>query len=218
MAELDLDFARDALGPLEHYVTIPCISPDYDATWQEAGHLERAAEHLCQWAKTRAIGDLSISIEQLPGRTPLLFCEIGATSDTTSGTVGIYGHFDKQPPLGNWSEGLEPFTPVVRNGKLFGRGSLRQSKKRQLQGLTVAQVGQVRVVQFRSSRSLEHDSLVSPSWQQACSDLAPTLMVPMSHSISPWQMASPKQSPRCWVILPQTPIEAVRSSGREERD
>ena len=123
MAELDLDFARDALGPLEHYVTIPCISPDYDATWQEAGHLERAAEHLCQWAKTRAIGDLSISIEQLPGRTPLLFCEIGATSDTTSGTVGIYGHFDKQPPLGNWSEGLEPFTPVVRNGKLFGRGT-----------------------------------------------------------------------------------------------
>jgi acetylornithine deacetylase/succinyl-diaminopimelate desuccinylase-like protein len=123
MAELNLDFTRDALAPLKHYVTIPCISPDYDANWEQGGHLDSAAHYLTSWAKTRAIGDLTISIEQLPGRTPLIYCEIGATSETASGTLAIYGHFDKQPPLGNWSEGLDPFTPVVRDGKLYGRGT-----------------------------------------------------------------------------------------------
>ena len=33
------------------------------------------------------------------------------------------GHLDKQPPLTSaWSEGLSPYTPVVRDGKLYGRG------------------------------------------------------------------------------------------------
>jgi acetylornithine deacetylase/succinyl-diaminopimelate desuccinylase-like protein len=123
MADLDLDFTRDALAPLEHYVTIPCISPDYDASWAESGHLLAAAQHLTTWARSRDIGELTISIEQLEGRTPLIFAEIGATTKSDEGTVAIYGHFDKQPPLGNWSEGLDPFTPVVRGGKLFGRGT-----------------------------------------------------------------------------------------------
>jgi len=123
MADLDLDFTRDVLAPLEHYVTIPCISPDYDASWAESGHLLAAAEHLTVWARSRDIGDLTISIEQLEGRTPLIFAEIGATTENDEGTVAIYGHFDKQPPLGNWSEGLNPFTPVIRGSKLFGRGT-----------------------------------------------------------------------------------------------
>jgi len=37
-------------------------------------------------------------------------------------TILMYGHLDKQPPLTNWNEGLGPYTPVIKDGKLFGRG------------------------------------------------------------------------------------------------
>ena len=34
-----------------------------------------------------------------------------------------YGHLDKQPPLeSGWADGLSPYTPVVRDGLLYGRG------------------------------------------------------------------------------------------------
>lgn len=36
----------------------------------------------------------------------------------------MYGHFDKQPPLEPWSEGLGPYTPVVKDDKLWGRGGV----------------------------------------------------------------------------------------------
>ena len=36
----------------------------------------------------------------------------------------MYGHIDKQPPLADkWSPGLGPWTPVQKDGKLYGRGS-----------------------------------------------------------------------------------------------
>lgn len=34
----------------------------------------------------------------------------------------FYGHFDKQPHFEGWEEGLGPVTPVIKNGKLYGRG------------------------------------------------------------------------------------------------
>jgi len=38
-------------------------------------------------------------------------------------TVLLYGHLDKQPPLTEaWEKGLGPYTPVIRDGKLYGRG------------------------------------------------------------------------------------------------
>ena len=39
------------------------------------------------------------------------------------GTVLLYGHLDKQPPVGGWSEGLGPWTPVIRGDRLYGRGA-----------------------------------------------------------------------------------------------
>ena len=35
----------------------------------------------------------------------------------------IYGHLDKQPYDEPWAEGLGPTTPVIREGKLYGRGA-----------------------------------------------------------------------------------------------
>jgi acetylornithine deacetylase/succinyl-diaminopimelate desuccinylase-like protein len=36
--------------------------------------------------------------------------------------VLMYGHMDKQPEFTGWAEGLGPWTPVIRNGRLYGRG------------------------------------------------------------------------------------------------
>jgi acetylornithine deacetylase/succinyl-diaminopimelate desuccinylase-like protein len=37
--------------------------------------------------------------------------------------VMLYGHIDKQPHMEGWSEGLGAITPVVKNERLYGRGS-----------------------------------------------------------------------------------------------
>ncbi|MDH3644742.1 MAG: M20/M25/M40 family metallo-hydrolase, partial [Gammaproteobacteria bacterium] len=58
----------------------------------------------------------------LPGRTPVLFCEVPATNAEQTGTVLLYGHYDKQPEFAGWEAGLGPWEPVLRDGKLYGRG------------------------------------------------------------------------------------------------
>ena len=35
----------------------------------------------------------------------------------------IYGHLDKQPYEEAWSEGLSPTEPVIKDGRLYGRGA-----------------------------------------------------------------------------------------------
>jgi acetylornithine deacetylase/succinyl-diaminopimelate desuccinylase-like protein len=55
------------------------------------------------------------------GRTHLVFIEIDAQG--VDKTVLLYGHYDKQPPLGEWDEGLAPTKPVIKNGLLYGRGA-----------------------------------------------------------------------------------------------
>ena len=34
----------------------------------------------------------------------------------------LYGHYDKQPEFEGWREHLGPWTPVIENGRLYGRG------------------------------------------------------------------------------------------------
>ncbi len=116
-------FADEALDVLARYLEIPCLSPAYDPEWATAGQLDRAVELLADWAKNRPIPGIQVDIHRLEGRTPVLVCEIPATDPEASGTVMLYGHFDKQPPLGNWSPGLDPFRPIVRSERLYGRGS-----------------------------------------------------------------------------------------------
>jgi acetylornithine deacetylase/succinyl-diaminopimelate desuccinylase-like protein len=62
---------------------------------------------------------LTIDVHEIEGRTPVIFMEIEGDA---SGTVLMYGHLDKQPAMVGWEEGLGPWTPVLRDGKLYGRG------------------------------------------------------------------------------------------------
>jgi acetylornithine deacetylase/succinyl-diaminopimelate desuccinylase-like protein len=43
------------------------------------------------------------------------------SSDT--GTILLYGHLDKQPEMTGWAQGLSPWEPVLREGRLYGRGA-----------------------------------------------------------------------------------------------
>jgi acetylornithine deacetylase/succinyl-diaminopimelate desuccinylase-like protein len=123
MAPLSLeDFERDALPTLLQYCEIPCLSPQFDEQWQRSGHLSHAAELLATWARARKLADFDVTIHQLEGRTPVLCVTVEATGPG-SGTAVLYGHLDKQPPLGDWSEGLDPFIPVRRGDRIYARGA-----------------------------------------------------------------------------------------------
>jgi acetylornithine deacetylase/succinyl-diaminopimelate desuccinylase-like protein len=115
------DFENEALDTLMAYASIASLSPMFDAHWASSGHIEEAIQLLATWAKGRALRSFDVSIHRLEGRTPVLVVSVDATAPT-SGTVVLYGHLDKQPPLGDWSEGLGPFTPVRRGDRVYARG------------------------------------------------------------------------------------------------
>jgi acetylornithine deacetylase/succinyl-diaminopimelate desuccinylase-like protein len=53
----------------------------------------------------------------------VLLVEVPATtSQRPDDCILLYGHMDKQPEFTGWAEGLGPWTPVVRDGRLYGRG------------------------------------------------------------------------------------------------
>jgi acetylornithine deacetylase/succinyl-diaminopimelate desuccinylase-like protein len=116
-----VDFERDALETLTTFATIPCLSPGFDTEWVQHGHIDRAIELLSDWALARNIADFDVEIHRHEGRTPILVVTVAATAPG-DGTAVLYGHLDKQPPLGNWSEGLGPYEPVRRDDRLFARG------------------------------------------------------------------------------------------------
>lgn len=115
---IDAAWEQRILPALEEYTRIPCLSPAFDPDWAERGAIAAAAELLRDWVQAQD-GALSAEIVQLPGRTPVLLCDNGGAGDP----ILIYGHMDKQPPLGQWREGLGPYEPVRQGDLLYGRGT-----------------------------------------------------------------------------------------------
>ncbi|HET8939337.1 MAG TPA: M20 family metallopeptidase [Polyangiales bacterium] len=111
---------------LSQYIRIPNKSPLFDPEWEAHGHMDRAVELIADFCRARQIAGMKLEVLRLPGRTPLIFMEIpafeGGGSDAED-TVLLYGHLDKQPEFSGWAEGLAPFEPVLRDGKLYGRGA-----------------------------------------------------------------------------------------------
>ncbi len=101
------------------YIRIPNKSIHFDPQWAEHGHMDRAAQLMRDWCEANALPGMKIEIVRLPGRTPLLFIDVPGHGDDT---VLLYGHMDKQPEFTGWGEGLAPWTPVLRDGRLYGRG------------------------------------------------------------------------------------------------
>ncbi|SNT42692.1 Acetylornithine deacetylase/Succinyl-diaminopimelate desuccinylase [Streptosporangium subroseum] len=119
------DWDGDVLPSLSGLVEIPALSAAYDAAWERNGHLRAAADHVRDWIASRGLPGAQCEVFQLDGRAPLLLVDVPATTGAEArGTVLLYGHLDKQPPLGDWSDGLGPWQPVVRDGRLYGRGAV----------------------------------------------------------------------------------------------
>jgi len=113
----------DVLGPLQDYVAIPNVSPAFDADWEANGHMARATALVRDWCAARPIEGMAVEVHELPGRTPVVLCEIPATDPDLAGdTVLLYGHLDKQPEMTGWRGGLGPWTPVLDGDVLYGRG------------------------------------------------------------------------------------------------
>jgi acetylornithine deacetylase/succinyl-diaminopimelate desuccinylase-like protein len=104
---------------ISEYIKVPNKSPSFDPDWEKKGHMEEAVQMLEAWCRKQPIKEMQIEVVRLPGRTPLLFIEIAGQSDDV---VLLYGHYDKQPEFSGWDEDLDPWTPVIKDGKLYGRG------------------------------------------------------------------------------------------------
>jgi acetylornithine deacetylase/succinyl-diaminopimelate desuccinylase-like protein len=105
---------------LSAYVRIPNKSPVFDPAWQANGHMEAAVQLMAEWCRAQPIADMRVEIRRLAGRTPVLLIEIPGE---LAGTALLYGHLDKQPEFTGWHPGLGPWSPVLREGKLYGRGA-----------------------------------------------------------------------------------------------
>jgi len=115
------EFDNSAVPALKEFIAIPNTSKQYDAEWQTNGLLEKAAAHLKTWVESQKLENATIEILQQPGLSPLIFIEIQGSQSTTE-TVLMYGHYDKQPHMVGWREDLGPTKPVIEGEKLYGRG------------------------------------------------------------------------------------------------
>jgi acetylornithine deacetylase/succinyl-diaminopimelate desuccinylase-like protein len=105
---------------LQAYVRIPNMSPAFDPDWESHGYMDQAIDLMAGWCRTQPVPCMSVEVRRLPGMTPLLFVDVpGELPDC----VLLYGHLDKQPEFNGWLPGLGPWEPVIRDGKLYGRGS-----------------------------------------------------------------------------------------------
>lgn len=111
---------RESILPsLTEYIRIPDKSPHFDENWEQNGYIEQAVTHIAQWCQQNAPLNMSLEIIRLPGRTPLLLMDVPGEG---AETVMLYGHLDKQPEMTGWREGFGPWTPVLENDRLYGRG------------------------------------------------------------------------------------------------
>jgi acetylornithine deacetylase/succinyl-diaminopimelate desuccinylase-like protein len=108
------------LERITEYVRIPNKSPLFDPQWEQHGHMEAAVRLMAEWCEGQPIAGMRVEVRRIPGKTPLLFVDIPGE---LPGCVLLYGHLDKQPEFTGWLAGLGPWEPVLRDGKLYGRGS-----------------------------------------------------------------------------------------------
>jgi acetylornithine deacetylase/succinyl-diaminopimelate desuccinylase-like protein len=102
------------LAELSGFLSIPSIS----ALPAHAGDCRRAAEWLTE--HLRKLGCPKVDLLDGPGH-PVVWAESPALPGKP--TLLVYGHYDVQPPdpLDEWVS--PPFSPTVRDGKLYARGA-----------------------------------------------------------------------------------------------
>ncbi len=105
---------------LTDYIRIPNKSPAFDPDWQKHGLIDQVVALFHQWALRHPLSEMTIEVVRLEGRTPLLLIDVPGQGDDC---VLMYGHLDKQPEMSGWGEGLDPWRPVLKGDRLYGRGA-----------------------------------------------------------------------------------------------
>jgi len=116
---IDETWSSSIVPTLQQYIRIPNQSPLFDPDWRRNGHMHQAVALARGWVEQQGVEGIRIEVHELEERTPVIFLEIDGDD---SATVLMYGHLDKQPAMVGWEEGLGPWTPVMRDGRLYGRG------------------------------------------------------------------------------------------------
>ena len=117
--QIDQQWDNDIIPQLEEYIRIPCKSPMFDKEWKAHGHIDRAMQLLKNWCEKQPIKNKKIELFEIENKTPVMMIDIPGDSDKT---ILLYGHMDKQPEMVGWDNDLGPWKPVIKNGKLYGRG------------------------------------------------------------------------------------------------
>lgn len=110
-AQQNFDTFRDQLFEL---IRIPSISTDPE----RAGDVRRAAEWIA--AELTRIGANNAAVMPTAGH-PVVYADWLNAGDAP--TVLVYGHYDVQPAEVEAGWISDPFEPVIRDGKIYARGS-----------------------------------------------------------------------------------------------
>ncbi len=134
LSQVSQQWDSDIVRQITNYIAIPAKSPIFDPDWAAHGYIDTVMRNAADWVRAQKVEGLTLDVISLPGRTPVLFFEVPASTGnngktasaavkTTSGqTVLMYGHLDKQPEFTGWRSDLGPWTPKYEDGKLYGRG------------------------------------------------------------------------------------------------
>lgn len=118
-------WAEEIVPHLHRYIEIPALSPSFDADWDRSGHIADAVALIEGWMADQPVEGMTVTVEYLAGRTPLVVAEIepfGPNGRSVEATTLLYGHLDKQPEMEGWRADLGPWKPVMEGSRLYGRG------------------------------------------------------------------------------------------------
>ena len=113
---------EDITRQITDYIAIPAKSPAFAADWRALGHIDTVVRRAAAWAEQQQVAGLTLEVVRIEGRTPVIFFEVPAAHSASTQTALMYGHLDKQPEFEGWRSELGPWTPVIQDDKLYGRG------------------------------------------------------------------------------------------------
>ncbi len=120
--DIRLRWNKNVKTTLDTYMTIPNVSPAYDAQWKEHAYIDDAMNLYEQWAIQNAPSRATVKVQRIENKTPLLIVDIPARAYENDDVILMYGHLDKQPPMTGWREGIETFAATYEGDRLYGRG------------------------------------------------------------------------------------------------
>ena len=114
---------NEIIPNLMQFLRIPNQSRNFDPEWESNGLIESACYFNMFWAAAQGLDNAKVHYFKEAGRTPCVVLTVDAP-EAQAPTVLLYGHIDKQPPLTEqWSAGLHPYDPVMKNNRLYARGA-----------------------------------------------------------------------------------------------